>query len=256
MNKNGINLAYSGGSGGFLLLHLLLLSGNFYCNFLNKSTQQAIDQQWNVVNHNNWKKYESWPVNKLTQSATTNLNKIYFYCNPEMDLNLGEFTDYTVMIYTDYDSQHILAKYKKSHWYLNHFGSLPITNDISVLNNEWKMHYNKIRESNWPISVRYEEVYSLPTHVQDKILSHPLSERFKSLRTPVSIFHGCKVYTAQYPFLNLANVTIKLQDLVNSNGKKLTEMFDFTINDQQLQLIKSWKKLHPEELLIEIGIDP
>ena len=59
------------------------------------------------------------------------------------------------------------------------------------------------------------------------------------------------------PFLNSADIVVKLQDVVNSNGKILEELLEIpTMNSKQHELIERWKKLHPQELLEQIGITP
>jgi hypothetical protein len=59
------------------------------------------------------------------------------------------------------------------------------------------------------------------------------------------------------PYLKSADVVVKLQDLVNSNGKILETLFDIPeINNKQLALLKKWKQHHTNELLTSIGITP
>ena len=253
---DAINLAYSGGSGGCLLLHLLLLSGKFYCNFVNKTIPQVIAEQWNIKNPNFWKNHESWPDNKLTHDSVTNLNKIYFYCNPEIELKVGEYSNYTVMIYTDYDSQHRLAKYKRANWYFMTTGDYSDSHDISSLTQGWVIHYNRIRDSTWPDCLQFKDVYNLPIHIQEEILSNPHTDKYLATINPTSLFNDCEVYTSQLVFLRESDIVIKLQDLVNSQAEILQDIFKFIINDQQRYLIDHWKKLHTDNLLATIGIKP
>ena len=58
------------------------------------------------------------------------------------------------------------------------------------------------------------------------------------------------------PFLQNADVVVKLQDLVNSNGTVLENLLGIPpINEQQRDLIDHWKKLHPPDLLKKIAIN-
>jgi hypothetical protein len=53
---NNLSIGYSGGSGGFLLLHLLLLSDQYHVEFKdNKLFAEAFAQQWKIIDPNQWK---------------------------------------------------------------------------------------------------------------------------------------------------------------------------------------------------------
>ena len=50
-------------------------------------------------------------------------------------------------------------------------------------------------------------------------------------------------------------MVVKLQDVINSNGKILEDLLEIpAMNIKQHNLIDRWKKLHPSELLEKIGI--
>ncbi len=126
-------LGYRGGSGGYLLLHLLLLSGKFHVSFEeDKTIEEIVADQWKIVDPNKWKSLEHKPNNAKTISSASNLDKILFFCNPRREYFFGDresFLDVggyygtayptikTVYIYTDIDSQHELAFYKKAYCY-------------------------------------------------------------------------------------------------------------------------------------------
>ena len=119
--KESIVLLYSGGSGGFFLLHLLLLSGKFYTSFFNdKSINDAIESQWNITNPDNWKHSETWPDNQATQRTTTDCHKLYFYCLlPELSQMPELRSSKYLVLYTDISSQLELAYFKKARWFHN-----------------------------------------------------------------------------------------------------------------------------------------
>jgi hypothetical protein len=57
------------------------------------------------------------------------------------------------------------------------------------------------------------------------------------------------------PFLQSANITILLQDLVNSQAEILVKLGIVpNINQAQIDLLDHWKSLHTRELLESIGI--
>ena len=73
-----LSLFYFGGSGGFLLLHLLLMSGKFYAAGIDINN---LEQQWNISDPSKWKDQEVWPKNLLTSRAVSDKTKLYFNCN-------------------------------------------------------------------------------------------------------------------------------------------------------------------------------
>jgi hypothetical protein len=207
-----LKLCYSGGSGGFLLLHLLLLTGKFYTGFdADKSINSIVNEQWNVSDHSKWKTSEIWPNNLATLSTATSLARLYFVCNP--DINRKSFiTAKNLVLYTDIDSQIELAYYKKANWFLDD------------------------RNSSLKIAT---------------------FKKFADCRLPsVGNYKEDLVDLSILPFLSNADVVVKLQDLVNSNGSVLENLLEIpAINKQQRDLICHWKQLHPPELLQKIGIN-
>jgi hypothetical protein len=57
------------------------------------------------------------------------------------------------------------------------------------------------------------------------------------------------------PYLESADVVVKLQDLVNSDAKILETLFNIPkINSKQLALLQKWKHHHDKKLLTSVGI--
>ena len=313
-----ITLSYSGGSGGFLLLHLLLLSGKFYTVFKNKrSLTDIIQSQWNIANHDEWKESEAWPDNNLTQLDTTSLRKLYFSVNPYQPDMLTSFPGKNLVLYTDIDSQLELAYFKKANWFIDYTSSFFTKKKIQSFKEKllaWNIHYNNIKDPTWPKCLSHRHINRLPTAIQQEILEseytqqflnsadivvklqdlgkileelleiptmnskqHELIERWKKLhpqellesehtqqflnigseRVLYNYYKNELVYPPMLPFLNSADIVVKLQDVVNSNGKILEELLEIpTMNSKQHELIERWKKLHPQELLEQIGITP
>lgn len=100
---------YFGGSGGFFLLHLLILSNKFFCAPLN-NFQQVFDKQWNITDPAAWKLLETWPDNHATSAAATDLHKLFFHCNGGTPWKTH--TGNKILLYTDIDTQLSLARYK------------------------------------------------------------------------------------------------------------------------------------------------
>jgi len=259
------NLFYSGGSGGFLLLHLLLLSGRYHVVFKNNiSMDTALERQWKITNPELWKKSETWPNNEKTFHSDSKLTKIYFYCNPEAEYkpdnvdyhgNFGEYSDYNVGLYTDYSSQVRLAKYKKA-WY---FGETDTVRNqkfpfFRKLLKTWQEHYDNVRDYSWPECKSFTKINQLPPATKQELMDNPYTQYFLDFEYHNG-YQGQEVSLGVLPFLKSANATIKLQDLVNTPEQSLGQIFGIThVNDQQKNLLDHWKNLHPPELLKSLGI--
>jgi hypothetical protein len=256
-----LKIGYSGGSGGFLLLHLLLLSGQYHTEFKeNKTFAQAFEQQWKITNPDHWKSSETWPDNSQTYNTTSLLNKIYFFCNPCNTSDLGHYPGSTVILYTDYASQQRLAYYKKAHWYYKKdrpgFDFIKFVYYRTLLKN-WRTHYQNIKDPTWPECASFRKIDQLPDPIKNEVLANPYTTDYLNYqyKAPVENYQNCLVYKEIMPVLKSADVAIKLQDLVNSNGEILSELFPIPpMNKQQLELLHIWKNLHPKDLLDKIGI--
>lgn len=261
------NLFYSGGSGGFLLLHLLLLSGRYHVVFKNDiSMCQALERQWQILDHQAWKKTESWPDNEKTFHSHSELTKIYFYCNPDINFPIdhvyyqgqfGEYSDHSVGLYTDYPSQTRLAKYKRA-WYFAQTDTV-INQKWSTLRKiltSWSIHYNNIRDPSWPECRSFRKINQLPAEIKQELLDDPYTQAFLDFEY-CSDFQGQEVFLGILPFLESAAVTIRLQDLVNHPERILGQVFEIDqLNDQQKNLLDHWKRLHPTDMLTTLGIIP
>jgi hypothetical protein len=260
-----LNLFYSGGSGGFLLLHLLLLSGRYHVMFKNDiSMDTALHGQWKITDHDSWKKTETWPDNEKTFHSDSKLTKIYFYCNPEsvwppghIDYqgNFGEYSNYNIGLYTDYSSQVLLAKYKRALY----FGKTDIIRNqkfhaLREISKSWQQHYNNIKDPSWPKCKSFRKINQLPTAVKQELMDDPYTQSFLDFEYHCD-YQGQEVFLGILPFLQSADVTVKLQDLVNHTEHILREIFEIDhINDQQKNLVEHWKTLHTQEMLTTLGI--
>lgn len=260
MIRPDLNLLYSGGSGGYLLLHLLLLSDQYWCYFFeNQNLSTIIRQQWKINHHHDWKKTEIRPYNYLTKKSQLPVNKIYFFCNPH-DARPKDYCNFNLAIYTDYNTQQKLAHYKKAHWH-NQTTARSVNNkfsdDIEVLRN-WQQHYNNIKDPTWPKCLSFRKISTLPHDIQAELLSNPHTCEFLNYQSveESAMYQNTPVYAPMLPFLQSANATILLQDLVNSRAETLVKLgIITTINQAQIELLDHWKSLHPKELLESIRIE-
>ena len=236
------------------MLHLLLLSGKFYTAFnKNEFIDSIIDKQWNVSDHSKWKQSETWPNNLA-------LDRLYFICNPDQD-SASFAPAKNLVLYTDIDSQIELAWYKKANWFCNDCSSSLKIAVLKKLIQEWHAHYCNLKDPSWPSHVSARHINRLPKKIQQKLLdsecTHQLLKKFADCRLSlVGNYEKDLVDLSILPFLQNADVVVKLQDLVNSNGTVLENLLGIPpINEQQRDLIDHWKKLHPPDLLKKIAIN-
>lgn len=110
-NIPDISVMYYGGSGGFFLLHLLMLSKRFFCS-LSEDFESVFRKQWVAEDLTNWKSRETWPNNTATVNTKTNLSKLFLYCNG--DPGWAQQPGLKILLYTDIETQLAMAKYKKA----------------------------------------------------------------------------------------------------------------------------------------------
>lgn len=266
MSSNDVTVAYTGASGGHLLLHLLLLSGQYHCEFHSDFFEQDIDiqsaasNQWKINDHTKWKSAEYWPDNTRTNAHSTPLDKVYLYCNPAP---LEKFTKYPskrIVLYTDINSQFLLASYKNAFWF--HL-STSFSRNRGLLE-QWNKFYNDIKDAAWPKCNSYRHITQLPLLVQQEVLAHPLTSKYIGcknwkdflFKNQTKEFNGIKVYEDVPDLVFLADDHILLQDLINTQAEILVDKnLIHSVTDAHRQLIKHWLQLHPTQLLSQIGIN-
>jgi len=260
-NQNIFHVGYCGGSGGFLLLHMLLLSNQYFtCFENNKSFEEVFQEQWNINDLTKWKTTEVWPRNFTTVECKTDLDKILYFCNPSVD----EFFNFEISLFPGF-----------------------------------KQSYCDIKDLAWPGIKSYNDFLNLPSWIQQEAvdtLPHA-SEIISYVRAPQQLKKYIWIYTDfdsqnelafckkayfynQSPdrekitdftsyigtwqntivdrlsvdFLNKTDIQIKLQDLVNTPEILIKHGLVTNINSSQIIFLENWKKLHPSELLKKIGI--
>jgi hypothetical protein len=264
-----LNLLYSGGSGGFLLLHLLLLSGRYFSSFpTDLSLDEIIERQWQIKDPARWKEKEMCPSNTETKNTACDLEKIYFYCNPDY-ADIDQYPGHVnLCLYTNYASQLKLAYYKKANWFYNS----DFVSYKSLLRS-WQQHYRNVKDPSWPDCNSFRKIKNLPAPIQKELLDDPHTHyylNYESKNTPkyqfenlsdltfehrTELYQGDAVYKPILPFILSADVRIKLQDLVNSNAEILPDLLDIPkINSRQKNLLDHWRSLHCPQLLRDIGI--
>jgi hypothetical protein len=242
-----VHLNYAGGSGGFLALHLLLLSKH-YSNELNDRLDTVISRQWNIIDHSKWKHNEAWPDNNKTLSQPGS-PKLFFYCHLPVP-TWEQLYGIKLLIYTDLATQIALCDYKKA-------GSVipAIDRDLNIHFNKF---YNNVKDPAWPDCTDINQSKILPEHIQHELLTHAAYIEFVAATSWVQWFvntqqeHKIKndiVFPEVATLAKHSDLTIKLQDILNTNGRALLDPLGLPVLEQHFALIEKWKSLHSNEIL-------
>lgn len=270
LTNSDVKLCYFGGSGGFILLHLLLLSDQFHCSFAtDKSTTEIIKHQWNVSDPDEWKSTEIWPDNLNTQSAVVNKRKLFLLCNPTIE-EISQFTGATVFLYADAQTQVNMALYKRAHWFRrpDDWHWVPFYRKKLQ---QWRRHYNNIKDVDWPSCTGPNGFRNLPDRIRQEVLADPYTERCLNiasfnakhpvpsninylLRNNKKLPNGDVVLTKVFNFFKRADVSINLSNVI-SDLNVLSEITGVAVNQKQIDLRNHWISLHPTQLLHDAGIN-
>jgi hypothetical protein len=248
-----VNLFYTGGSGGFFCLHLLLLTGQYQCIFEGEEQdfEQIFQKQWNI-GPNLWKSSET-KLNNPATAVSSFSNKIYRVCG-----NVGEWQKYSgikVVLYTDIETQWFLAKTKNANWFVNE------TNMIQQLDTEFAIVYNNIKGSDWPECSSISNFNKLPNFIKDECLNLFQFEKYWDFNAADPILSLLIARSAKYNNNNVhyklvekcifdqADIVVKLQDLIKTNGEILFSQLGITSNDRCTEFIQYWLSLHSKEQL-------
>lgn len=248
-------LGYRGGSGGFLLLHLLCLSDQYHVVWQDDHTfEQVFKKQWSIIDAAQWKDSETWPNNYATALSDTSKRKIVFYCNP----SLHSFTDDPLVdIITAYHSikdpswpeihrfqdyisldRHIRDEFETEH------GMLPLI--------DWcRRYYNAKRL--WI----YTDIHSQETLSKYKRAYNYWHKGPNDTIDPIksSAWDSKNVDVDAIDCLASSDIIIYLQDLL----KNINLLVDLGLIDQirpcQADFVQHWLNLHADEILQELGLD-
>lgn len=275
MDNNDIRLCYFGASGGFIVLHLMLCSGRFFCRFEDPDVdfETIINKQWQIPEPRLWKINEFWPDNLQTRDSKTDLRKIYFFCNPTID-EVSEFDGQIFFLYLDIDAHLQMAEYKHAGRFFNESTSL-YRNYFSYYRPQlqnWINHYNNIKDPDWPKCLTPRRFSLLPLAIQEELLrdphtldlftirkfipldlQHQQKHMEKSLSQRMCLADGTGVLPEVYDFFQHADIALRLTDIIN-DPDLLCKITKTPTNRDQMDLRKRWLSLHPSSLLNNIGI--
>jgi len=257
-NQHIYNIGYRGGSGGFLFLHFLLLSEQYYADIFNNiDFSDVVTQQWNITNHCEWKNTEFWPNNCKSINDSSNLNKVVYFCNPSTDefFKKKQLFDHIVSSYNDIkDTAWPVITSAADFFMLPNWIYQEVCNTLNCTNLLKHFAGQLNTKSVWvytDFDSQNELAYYKKAYFYSK---QPLKEKIQDLPKFTEIWNEISVDKKAVYFLNHSDIQIKLQDLVNSPDSLIDQGLIDYVSQKQHNLLTHWKSLHPPELLKKIGI--
>ena len=254
-----IKLFYFGASGGYFCLHLLLLTNKYHCKFrsLDQNFENILQKQWNISDVSKWKSHEIWPNNIATATFGSNLiNKVYFSCN-----NIDAFAQYLgklIVLYTDIETQWFLTRTKRAFWFVD-LDDAKMVNDINL---NFVRCYSQVKADNWPECDNIQEFNSLPDWIKNECFEKfkfdqrwdfddlSMDAQINKHRDSLSILYkGQRIYQPLVTnnIIDQADIVVKLQDLIKTNGEILFEQLGIKGNQRCTDFVKLWLSKHTDE---------
>jgi hypothetical protein len=277
LKTKDIHLLYRGSTGGFICSHLILQSQKHFCLYQNyphenykwpESKAEFLEQfnevknyQWTIHNVARWKNTEVWPENSATeQTQITGLNRLYVTNNPcSENMQIYKQTNINIAIYTDIVSQLEMSTLKNSYWFYN---------NIYLQNNQrWQNSYSDVKDISWP-AVELHDVDLLPDSIWQELLTQhqgfDIFFNYSKSKNDVDLIshfilgstmkheaHGeiINIDSEYRAILPIVDHMVKLQDVIRSRGRCLTDLLELPWNPGHADLVDNWVKLHPPELI-------
>ncbi len=248
-----LHLGYIGGSGGFLALHLLLLS-NYYNCCIDRSIDKVVDQQWRISDAKLWKSNEVWPCNEKTTVEFTD-HRLFFHCNPEL-AEWQAHVDRKVLVYTDLKSQLALSKYKNA-WIFHP----AINRQTQTLDYCFETFYNSIKDPAWPSCNTLSQVSLLSAKIQQELQGY---SDFRELAMATNWeewflakhahwkLHNQTVYSECVPLAQCSDIVVDLKDIVKTHGAALLIPLNLPVTTQHHLLIDRWLALHSSDIIEQL----
>lgn len=116
-----LGIYYMGGCGGYYAFWHILLGSNYRCSFHGHFDDYDLhrikDWQWRIDKPSSWKNTEMHPLHEFTDVSDFEY-RVYLYCNPDQnDYDDIEKHDINIYVYTDFDLQFDLSKFKRANMF-------------------------------------------------------------------------------------------------------------------------------------------
>lgn len=247
-----IYLGYRGGSGGFLLLHLLLSCGDYHVCFRDGYTfDDALNLQWKISDPYRWKNTEVWPDRHETMCQSNSLPSIFYYCNPNISEYFWTNQEYIVNAYQkikdhswpdveDFESYSRLPKHIRDECEIQH-DLAPLVRRYAA-DKKFVWLYTDIDSQNELAFYKKANWY----------VNAP--EKPKQVWHEYDMYNGTRVDIKAVPFLRRADITLCLQDVIKHPDILIDRGLIKAVDSRHTTLIQRWLSLHPPELLQKINL--
>ena len=254
---NNINLIYSGGSGGFFALWILLLATPFRCKFKyrhdNDNLSLLFKYQWKNIDKSKWKKSEVWPDNCATLKSNID-KKILYFCNEHPDnSNLqGIDKNKNIVIYTDYATQLEIFELKKCfQWYTWQKTSKEEFFLKTIIQN-----YNNLKAEHWPNVENFSDLLNLNEKIKLELINEFGWKKIGNELKQTYINHTSTLYNNDLipdyvydEYICKSDLQIKWQDIIRTNGKCLLNPLGYDTNQSVIDFIEYYLNLHPKDFI-------
>lgn len=250
--KPDIYLGYRGGSGGFLLLHLLLCSDDYHLCFRDGYTfKDAMDMQWHITDPYRWKNTEVWPDRHATMCQSSPLPYIFYYCNPRIGEYFWTNQEYIANSYQkikdqswpnveDFESYSRLPKYIRDECETRH-DLAPLVRRYAA-DKRFVWLYTDIDSQNELAFYKKANWY----------VDEP--EKPKQVQLDYGIYNNTRVDIKAVPFLLDCDTALYLQDVIKNPAVLVEQGLIRSVDSRHTQLIDKWLSLHPRQLLQKINL--
>jgi hypothetical protein len=242
VNKD-LTLVYSGGSGGFIALHGIVLSGIHHADKYGiNSDANDIINQWGLIAKNginSWRDFEIWPNNTRTKE-NNHSHKLYYNCN----IGANDFININstkVVIYTDITMQYKLMKLKNANIVLDENMGYP---------SKWDAFYDNIRKYGWEDCAMPYDMKYLPMYIRDEI--HDNYTKSIEFFGSESKTHKDILISNVSFYCKYADYKISLHDIVKTKFRVMTDMLGIPYKKEHEQLMDIWLGLHPQDLQMDL----
>ena len=257
-NDQDIVIGYNGGSGGFLSLHVILLSDEYHIKFDHgQLLDQVLVRQWQIGNPSQWKSHEVWPSLYQTMlDDTATKPHAVLLCNPSVDVFRQGNAQYLVSLLIEG-----YTRVKDPNWpdiaSVDDWLNLP----DHVINECEQIHKLRFAKAALRLIAAKKVLVFTDAYAQNELAFYKKAFKYhdtpNAIKTPLdSVCLDDYLVTPRTADLAaFCDCRIRLQDLVNTPQILVDLGLISAINQRQLDLIDHWKSLHPAKLLLDIGID-
>ena len=246
-----IHLNYTGGSGGFFALWVLLLGTDYQCIFDDETMtlDDIFNKQWNVDLYN-WKDSEIHPNNLKTEQSEIS-NKLYFHCN----LSAEEIYDQDgirIVLYTDILTQRSMCKLKDAGIFCRNRDMKQLFMDMynNIKDDSWDdinslNDYGKLNNS---IKMELNECVANSDQSSNSVLD--IINDIEGFNPPevTKLYSDIEVSELTYQILSVCDVEVTLGDMIKTNGNVLLSQLNYCSNDECVDFTERYIKFHPQTI--------